>query len=253
MSPRPHDGPAEEGLSAAFLGIVQDDRKVAALRSLLSGFCHRCRNSLNGIKLSLYLFRREARASVPPCWGDLEADYLQVERLFDALQTIYRPMTIAMVRLNLGAYLEEQLPRWRSMFESHGQSIRLVEPESPVVAELDPVQLGVALDAIATWRAGSGRTGTMTRVTWRAGAGGVELGWEETLAEAGGSFERRARRHLPRWATGRPSRRLAGAADPGAGGRHAWRPPPVHRRSSAVGPGPLASVPAGERAACREA
>ena len=44
--------------------------------------------------MSLYLFRREARGTVPECWDEIEAIYRQVEHLFDHLQTIYRPMAL---------------------------------------------------------------------------------------------------------------------------------------------------------------
>src|SRR5262249_50972723 len=94
MSARPHEGPAEEGLSSSLLQIVHDPERVDRLRTALSVFCHRCRNSLNGIKMSLYLFRREARGAVPDSCVDLEAIYQQIVNLFDHLQSIYRPMAI---------------------------------------------------------------------------------------------------------------------------------------------------------------
>lgn len=182
MSPRPHDGPADDGLSAALLRLVQDDRKVEMLRANLSGFCHRCRNSLNGIKLSLYLFRREARGGVPECWSDLESTYQQVEGLFDALQAIYRPMPIARVRLDVEDLMVEHLPRWRSWFESRGLAIRLDAPDEPVLSDFDPVQLGAGLDALARWRAESGSPGTLARLGWSACGEAIEIFWEESVA-----------------------------------------------------------------------
>lgn len=190
MSPRPHDGPADEGLSAAFLRLVQDRRKVEALRSHLSGFCHRCRNSLNGIKLSLYLFRRQARGRVPECWSELESTYQQVEDLFDALQAIYRPMAIARVRLDVESLIAEHLPKWRSWFESRGLAIRLQGPEEPVPGDLDPVQLGAGLDAVARWRAEAGTTGTVARVGWSARDGAIELSWEESAPGSADAADR---------------------------------------------------------------
>src|SRR4051794_39610109 len=90
MSPRPHEGPAEEGLSSSLLQIVHDPERVDRLRDSLRGFCHQSRNSLNGIKMSLYLFRREARGALPECWDEVETIYQDVVSLFDRLQTIYR-------------------------------------------------------------------------------------------------------------------------------------------------------------------
>ena len=60
MSPQPHDGPAEEGLSS-FDSLRRSRIRRGSTTSgeMLSSFNHRCRNSLNGIKMSLYLFKRE--------------------------------------------------------------------------------------------------------------------------------------------------------------------------------------------------
>ncbi len=190
MSPRPHDGPADEGLSAALLRLVQDRRKVDALRSQLSGFCHRCRNSLNGIKLSLYLFRREARGGIPASWPELEATYQQIEGLFDSLQAIYRPMAIARVRLDVESLMADHLPKWRSWFESRGLSIRLEGPEEPVPGDLDPVQLGAGLDALARWRAEAGSPGTVARVCWAACDGAIEVSWDESASGSSGAVAR---------------------------------------------------------------
>jgi hypothetical protein len=179
MSPRPHDGPAEEGLSSSFLGIVQDPAQVEGLRTLLSGFCHRCRNSLNGIKMSLYLFRRESRGALPDCWGEVETIYHDVEHLFDHLQTIYRPLSIAMVRSALDDLIDQHAPKWRSWFESRGRSIQLDRPEGEVRANFDPAQLGAGLDALAEWRAVAGDRASRARIAWRARDGAIEVFWDE--------------------------------------------------------------------------
>ncbi|MHB1556928.1 MAG: ATP-binding protein [Isosphaeraceae bacterium] len=190
MSPRPHDGPADDGLSAAFLRLVQDRRKVEAIRAHLSGFCHRCRNSLNGIKLSLYLFRREARGGVPACWPELESTYQQVEDLFDALQSIYRPMAVAKMRLDVESLIAEHLPKWRSWFETRGLAIRLEGPDEPVPSDLDPVQLGAGLDAVARWRAEAGSPGTVARLGWSTCDGAIELSWEESACGPANTVDR---------------------------------------------------------------
>ena len=61
---------------------------------MLSSFNHRCRNSLNGIKMSLYLFKREVGGPMPGELGELERSYQQLEVLFDRLQMIYRPLSL---------------------------------------------------------------------------------------------------------------------------------------------------------------
>jgi len=42
------------------LRLVQSDRQIQQLREELGGFSHRCRNLLNGMKMSLYFLRRGA-------------------------------------------------------------------------------------------------------------------------------------------------------------------------------------------------
>ncbi len=183
MSPRPHEGPAEEGLSSSLLRIVQEPERVQCLRAALSDYCHRYRNALNGIKMSLYLFQREARGAVPDSLDDIEAIYRQIVRLFDHLQTIYRPMAMTMVRSTLDGLIHHQVPTWRSWFESRGLTVQLDPPESEVPADFDPAQLGIGLDALAAWRAESCAPATSTRIAWMARDGWIELRWEEIASQ----------------------------------------------------------------------
>ncbi len=180
MSPRPHEGTAEEGLSSSLLQVVYEPERLDCLRSILSAFCHRCRNSLNGIKLSLYLFRREARGAVPDCWGELEAIYHQVEHLFERVQTIYRPMGVTVVRSPLDELIGHHVPKWRSWYESRGRALELDPPEAEVRGDFDPAQLGVGLDALATWRAECADAGRRTRIGWAVRDGWIEVRWEES-------------------------------------------------------------------------
>src|ERR1700691_4848665 len=102
MCPQPSEGPAEKGLSYSVLREVDDPDRIECLRQLLRSFNHRCRNSLNGIKMSLYLAKPQWIGPTPPCWAELEQRYQEIERLFDRLQVIYRPLSVNMVRSPLG-------------------------------------------------------------------------------------------------------------------------------------------------------
>ena len=152
-------------------------------RRLLSGFSHRCRNSLNGIKMSLYLFRRGARGEVPTCWGEIERSYQQLESLFDNLQLIYRPMTVTAVRCSLGQVIGDQQAKWRSYFNAKGRTLELVPPEREVVGEFDPIQIGMGLDSLARWRAEAGEARWHTRITWGARDDAFEICWVEFPAD----------------------------------------------------------------------
>ena len=97
---------------------VENSEGVGNLGDMLSCFNHRCRNSLNGIKMSLYLFKRELGASMPGTLGELERSYYQLEVFFDRLQMVYRPLSLTLVRSPLGRFFNEQLPSWRSRFRA---------------------------------------------------------------------------------------------------------------------------------------
>jgi hypothetical protein len=163
---------------------MTDLQPIHDLRRLLSGFSHRCRNSLNGMKMSLYLFRREVREKVPPNWGELERTYQKIEVLFDHLQTIYRPMALTMVCSSLGQLIGERAPKWRSSLQTRGRTLQLDPPEQEEVGDFDPILLGIGLDALASWRAESTESGTQTRIGWGTRDGFLELCWEERLTFA---------------------------------------------------------------------
>ena len=124
---------------------------------MLSSFNHRCRNSLNGIKMSLYLFKREVGGPMPGSLGELERSYQQLEVLFDRLQVIYRPLSLTLVRSPLGRFFDERLPSWRSCFSRRGRTLDLARPADDLPGDFDPMYLGLGLDAFVAWRAESGR------------------------------------------------------------------------------------------------
>ncbi len=186
MSPQPHEGPAEQGcLSGSVPPHATEPERIDCFRRLLSGFSHRCRNSLNGIKMSLYLFRREARGQVPPCWSEIERTYQQLESLFDYLQLIYRPTTLTTVRGSLGQLIRDHQSRWCSSFQLKGRTLKLNPPEQEVEGDFDPIQLGIGLDALAKWRAEVGESRFETRLSWETLDGAFEICWEE-MPKSGG-------------------------------------------------------------------
>jgi signal transduction histidine kinase len=114
MSPQPHDGPAEEGSACSAASPVENIERTVNVRDMLSSFNHRCRNLLNGIKMSLYLFKHEIGGERPRSLGELERAYQQLEAIFDRLQVIYRPLNLTLVRAPLGRFFDERLPSWHS-------------------------------------------------------------------------------------------------------------------------------------------
>src|SRR5262249_27163129 len=131
------------------VGSEQVDRIERALRRL----CHRCRNSLHGIKIGLYVFEHQREGPLPESWGGVKTAFHDIERLFDWMQLIHRPLSLTLVRSPLGQLVAERLPNWRSWFVSSGRTLELEPPEPDVVGEFDPMHLGLGLDALVAWRA----------------------------------------------------------------------------------------------------
>jgi hypothetical protein len=179
MSPQPQEGPAEGGLSSSVLPFVDGPERIDHVRLLLSSFSHRCRNSLNGIKMSLYLSKREWNGSTPPCWIELEQTFQEIERLFDRLQVIYRPLSVTMVRSPLGQLVAERLPSWRSLFTPNGRTLEVDPPWQEVSGDFDPMHLGLGLDAFVAWRAEKNSAKGNPRLSWRMDAGFFEISWRE--------------------------------------------------------------------------
>ena len=211
MTPQSHAGPAEEGLSCSALPAVENHERIGHLREMLSSFNHRCRNSLNGIKMSLYLFKREVGLPMPGTLGELERSYQQLEVLFDRLQMIYRPLTLTLIRSPLGRFFDERLPSWRSCFNLRGRTLDLAPPADDLPGDFDPMYLGLGLDAFVAWRAESGQRDGNTVLSWRIVDGSFEIRWHERRASNG---SRTREREMVQTQGFRPDDRIDSLAHP---------------------------------------
>jgi hypothetical protein len=184
MSPHPLESTAEAGSSLARPPSADDSERFDRLRQILSTFNHRCRNSLNGIKMSLYLFKRGVDGPMPGGWGELERAYREIERSFDRLQVIYRPLSVSFVRSPLGQLIAERLPSWRSWYGSNDRSLEIDPPDHDPPGDFDPIYLGLGLDAFVAWRAEASWAGSRLRLSWWTSGGSFHVAWQE---DAGGN------------------------------------------------------------------
>src|SRR5262245_63205500 len=53
----------DDALTGSLFRVATDASMVVALHDVLGSFCHECRNTLNSLKLSLYLAKRGASLS----------------------------------------------------------------------------------------------------------------------------------------------------------------------------------------------
>src|SRR4051812_28397990 len=122
----PHDeGIDEEAMSSLLLRLVQDEERADELREMLSGFTHRCRNLLNGMKMSLYLMRKTAAGQVPHRLAEVEEAYGSIEQLFDRLQAIYRPISLTPISAKFGCLVDDRQRGWREAFESADATLKI--------------------------------------------------------------------------------------------------------------------------------
>jgi hypothetical protein len=190
-----------EGLGGALLAIAADTPRVERLYQVLERYCHRLRNRLNCLKMSLYLAKRMETGDGLADWTELEARYRTLEQLMEEFQVFYGSMSLQPIRAPLGMFLDEHRQSWVQWLGARGRKLELLAPATPAIGEFDPSRLGQCLDALVAWRAEVGPPEIPVRVRWWAGEGRLHLLWEEPGArlqeEAGARDDRRASLALP--------------------------------------------------------
>lgn len=181
MSPQPREGLAKDGSCSpsARPHSIDGLGRLDPGHQMLRHFSHRCRNSLSGIKLGLYLLKKELDGPAPSRWDELGRTYEEIEKLFDGLQRIYQSRSLTLVRAPLGQLIGERLPGWRSRYRTGGRTILLDPPRQDLPGDFDPMHLGLGLDALVAWRAECGDS-QQPRLAWRATGARFEICWEES-------------------------------------------------------------------------
>jgi hypothetical protein len=177
MKPRSHPVPAEPGSEPA--PPLSEAGELENAKQILRRFNHRCRNSLSGLKMGLYLSQLEVEGPMPRCWTELARSYGEIEQLFDRLQVIYQPFSISLVRSSLGLLVAEHLPAWRSSLSATGRTLDAIPTGHDASGDLDPMYLGMGLDAFVAWRAEAGVPECSCRLSWRLAKGWFEVSWRE--------------------------------------------------------------------------
>ncbi len=163
-----------------WLLFATDPARRARLHEILSSYCHECRNDLNSLKLSLYLAGRSGTADDLEPWSELERLYCDVERQFDFLQQIYRPMPLIPVTLPIGLLLDEAIPAWKRALEDRGLTLQVVAPASSPICSFDPTRLKPALDAFVKWRSEVAHPGRLVTLNYGEEDECVRVDWIET-------------------------------------------------------------------------
>jgi hypothetical protein len=171
-------------LADALSRLVADPVRVEALHEVLGPFCHRSRNILNSLKISLYLARRKETApgGSDDLWAEVEQRYRAVEEFFDRLQMLWHPLAQALVRLSLSLLLDDRRGPWVAQFGARDRVLQLSAIGKDDVGDYDPNSLGVALDAFVAWRASAGDADRDARLRWGTRDRRFELEWDEPRA-----------------------------------------------------------------------
>ncbi len=181
------DGIYEAELTNSLCKVILDPTQFDSLHEILGGFCHQCRNTLNALKLSLYLVTINASPEMSDFWKELETRYLAVEKIFDRLQTICRSMAFNPVRMPLRLLIEDRQAFWFEMLAAKGRRLELIPPLDERAGDFDPCRLGQGLDVFVAWRAEAGEPGQPLRLDWWAEDGQFHLQWYDPLDWGGGS------------------------------------------------------------------
>lgn len=171
--------PPNPGLARLLGRVASDHRRADHLHQILRWYCHESRNSLNSLKMSIYLAKRTGGASAAVAWADVEARYDELERYVDRLHRLCRPTALSPIRAPLDLLFEERREAWRSELAARGLRLELQSPASPAVGSFDPALLGAALDDLVSWRARLGVPGTAVRLGWSAEADTLHVDWSE--------------------------------------------------------------------------
>lgn len=176
-------------LAGSLFRIAANPEMVTELHQIMGGFCHQCRNTLNSLRLSLYLANRDSSAATIPAWSDLESHYRSVERMFDRLQTICRPMRLTPIRASLSLVIDQHWAEWVAAMGATGGLLERIAPAGPDVGDFDPIRLAEGLDAFVRWRAREGTPGQRAELRWVVSDGRFALLWSESGSSAGAACE----------------------------------------------------------------
>ena len=158
MSPRPHEGPAEEGLSSSFLRVVHDPERVECLRTAAEWILPSMPQLAQRDQDEPLPLPPRGPGAVPDCWGDLESIYHAGRAPLRSSPDDLPAHDAHDGPVPAGrADRTDHVPKWRSWFEIEGPvHPSSIPPIAEVTGDFDPAQLGVGLDAMADWRAEAG-------------------------------------------------------------------------------------------------
>jgi len=165
-----------ERLTVALTRMATDPDRSALLHEIFRTYCHQYRNTLNSLKMCLYLARRGGDNEF---WHVLERNYSDVEIVLDRFQLLLRPISLNRVTLPIALLFDDRKATWAELLKARGRRLIFVEPEAPVLCSFDPLRLAQAFDNLVAWRSDAGPPDADLRLSWTCERGCLCLTWEE--------------------------------------------------------------------------
>ncbi|MEW4570506.1 hypothetical protein AB1L88_21805 [Tautonia sp. JC769] len=156
-----------DGLAGALLRCVEEPDRIALIQVLLDRYCHRLRNRLNSMKLSLYLARRLSGNPSGPEWGRADSAYRSMEAMIEQVQLFCTPLQPSLAEGDLNHWIEQRVPDWQRALASRFLRLEPCGPAEALPSRFDWNRLAQGLDALIQFWAAQGPADGTIRLSWQ--------------------------------------------------------------------------------------
>ena len=155
-----------DGLAGVLLRCAEVPGRIEDLNHLLDHYCHRLRNRLNSLKLSLYLSRRLAEGRCTDQIDRADAAYRQIAAVVDHLQAICAPVALAVSGGSMNEWVGSQGANWHAILATRGILLDIEDSHEAIFACCDRARLGQGIEVLVREWAEHGRPGSEIRMSW---------------------------------------------------------------------------------------
>lgn len=167
-----------DGLAGALLRCVEEPDRIPMIQVLLDRYCHRLRNRLNSMKLSLYLARRLSGNPSGPDWVRADSAYRSMEAMIEQVQLFCNPLQPSLAEGDLNHWIEQRVPDWQRVLAQRAIRLETGGPREALPSRFDWNRLAQGLDALITFWASHGCSDGTIRLSWRRDPGRFQVRFE---------------------------------------------------------------------------
>lgn len=155
-----------DGLAGALLRCVEEPERIPLLQSLLDRYCHRLRNRLNSMKLSLYLSRRLSGEVYGPEWVRADLAYRTIEMTIEQVQLFCNPLQAMPVDGDLDVWVRDHRTSWEKLLVGHPVHLEYEPSSEPLPTQFDWYRLAQGLHGLVLYWAGLEDHDCVIRLSW---------------------------------------------------------------------------------------